>query len=96
MNVKTALKTVLVIAITGMLFSGYLSYMELFHPNGCSDAIVHCSVGEKPAVNLGTLPACVYGFIMYAVVLVVAAPVHKGKKGKADKNEVPKEENLIS
>lgn len=97
MTAKTALKTVLIIAIAGLLFSGYLSYMELFNPNGCSDAIVKCSVGDKPAVNLGTLPACVYGFIMYVIVAIISALGLSGKKQKEVKREEPpKEENPVS
>jgi uncharacterized membrane protein len=70
MKAKTALKTILIISIAGLLFSGYLSYMEIFR-GGCSDAIVKCSVGDKPVVDLGTLPACVYGLIMYLVIFTV-------------------------
>ncbi|PIY95468.1 MAG: hypothetical protein COY66_06755 [Candidatus Kerfeldbacteria bacterium CG_4_10_14_0_8_um_filter_42_10] len=96
MNCKTALKTILAIAVIGVLFSGYLSYMELFNPNGCSDALVKCSVGEKPAVDLGTLPACVYGLIMYTIVLVVAVLGLSGKKEKPVEKTAPQEENPVS
>ena len=70
MPYKQTLQVVLVIAIAGILFSGYLSYYELFVPEGCQDAIVSC--GEKK-VTIATLPACVYGFIMYSIVFTLTA-----------------------
>lgn len=84
MREKTALKIVLIISIAGLLFSGYLSYMEIFR-GGCSDAIVKCSVGDKPVVDLGTLPACVYGLIMYFVIFTVTLLGIKGKKSEPEK-----------
>jgi len=61
MNSKTALKSILVIAIAGLLFSGYLSYSELF--------LRSCPIGG--CVNVLGAPACVYGFVMYLLVFVV-------------------------
>lgn len=63
-----ALKIVLVIAVCGMLFSGYLSYGELF-AGGCSNLVVSCG---KNAFSFASLPACVYGFFMYSVVFIVS------------------------
>ena len=65
----TALKVIMAIAIVGVLFSGYLSYYELFVPAGCSQALVTC--GPNP-VTIANLPACVYGLVMYSVVLVTS------------------------
>ncbi|NYZ75247.1 hypothetical protein H0O03_03225 [Candidatus Micrarchaeota archaeon] len=62
MNAKTALKAILALSIAGMLFSGYLSYSELF-AGAC--AVGGCS-------NVGSVPACVYGFVMYLVVFVLS------------------------
>ncbi|MFA6392146.1 MAG: hypothetical protein WCW66_05400 [Patescibacteria group bacterium] len=90
MTAKTALKTVLIISIAGLLFSGYLSYMEIFR-GGCTDAIVKCSVGDKPVVDLGTLPACVYGLIMYMIIFVVTLLGLKGKKVAVEKTETKPE-----
>lgn len=67
MNPKTALRTILVIGVGGFLFSGYLSYNELF-----AACAVGCPVVPAPGGIFG-LPACVYGFVMYAGVVVVAA-----------------------
>ncbi|MBU2235772.1 hypothetical protein KKA01_01795 [Patescibacteria group bacterium] len=91
MTGKTALKVIFIISIAGLLFSGYLSYMELFQ-NGCEDTIFKCSVGDEPVVDLGALPSCVYGLIMYLVIFIVAGLGLKGKKEKTEKpEEKPKE-----
>jgi hypothetical protein len=68
MSYKQAVLVVFIISIAGLLFSGYLSYYELFVPAGCSAAIINC--GTK-AVSIANLPACVYGFLMYLVIFVV-------------------------
>ncbi len=62
------LKIILILAVAGVLFSGYLSYYELFSPAGCSDAIISC--GDK-GFEIANLPACVYGFFMYLAILVL-------------------------
>ncbi len=62
MKQKTALKIVFIISIFGMLFSGYLSYGELFTGT--------CSVGGCSYV--GPLPTCVYGFVMYLVIFIIS------------------------
>lgn len=90
MPYQKALKIIFVIGIAGMLFSGYLSYYELFVPEGCSEAVVNC--GEKN-VTIATLPACVYGFVMYAIVLGISGfSLWKGGENKA----IPKKEKLES
>lgn len=67
MNQKTSLKIILILSIAGLLFSGYLSYYELFVPSGCAEAVVSC--GQKN-VTIASLPACVYGFFMYLLVFI--------------------------
>ena len=67
MKQLTALKTVLSIAIFGLLFSGYLSYQEFFGQGeeaGCS------ALGATGTI-LG-YPPCAYGFLMYLIILVIA------------------------
>lgn len=86
MKEKTALKVVFIISIAGLLFSGYLSYMELFQ-NGCENAIIKCSVGDEPVVDLGTLPACVYGLVMYLIIFIITGLGLKGKKEVTEKVE---------
>ena len=66
MKKQTALYAVFGIGLFGMLFSGYLSYGELFGS---------CTAGCPSPGEPGTLfgyPACVYGFVMYTIVTVIA------------------------
>ncbi|MBU3935400.1 hypothetical protein KJ909_01880 [Patescibacteria group bacterium] len=74
MNEVKALKTISVIAMAGVLFSGYLSYGELFK-GSCDLTGVSCG-----ANNVGGVPACVYGLVMYIIVLIVSVLGWKGKK----------------
>lgn len=62
MKKQTALKIILIISIAGLLFSGYLSYSELFAKA--------CPLGSCTSVK--GIPACVYGFFMYLVLLIVS------------------------
>jgi len=52
----------MILSIAGMMFSGYLSYSELFRGvcpvGGCSD--------------IWGIPVCVYGFTMYLVVFILS------------------------
>lgn len=66
MKPKLALKSILVISIVGMLFSGYLSYTELF-AGFCGAA----KLGMGACTNVFRIPACVYGFFMYLIVFVI-------------------------
>jgi len=67
---KIALKTIMWLSVAGMLFSGFLSYTELTNRV--------CLMGSCPAI--ATIPACVYGFVMYAVVFVISILGIKSKK----------------
>lgn len=62
MKKNNALKTIFGISIAGMLFSGYLSYTELIK-DVC--ALGGCS-------SIGGIPTCVYGFVMYLLVFIIA------------------------
>jgi len=66
----TALKAIMWLSVAGMIFSGYLSYAEL--------ALQFCAMGSCTAVS--GIPACVYGFVMYAVVFVISILGIKSKK----------------
>ena len=59
----TSLKIILVISILGMIFSGYLSYSELF--GGV------CLL-EGGCTSVAKIPACVYWFVMYLIVFAVS------------------------
>lgn len=69
MKMKSALIAIMIVAIGGIIFSGYLSYYNLFGP-GCHEAIISC--GPKPVEIFG-LPQCVYGFFMYLTVGALSA-----------------------
>ncbi|OGD84738.1 hypothetical protein A2165_03135 [Candidatus Curtissbacteria bacterium RBG_13_40_7] len=76
MSGKTALKIILVISIAGLLFSGFLSYRELFLGD-CDLGFVSCGTKTGPIFGL---PACVYGFVMYLIVFVVSFLGLRSKK----------------
>lgn len=88
MSYKSAVWIIFYISIAGLLFSGYLSYNELFVPGGCGQTVISC--GSKP-VDIAGLPACVYGFIMYLVIFMLTAVSlytnRKVQKAPAEKNE---------
>ena len=61
MEYKTALQAIAILSAAGLLFSGYLSYGELFANSGGTCTLI--------AFSLFGLPSCVYGFLMYALIL---------------------------
>jgi uncharacterized membrane protein len=67
MKKESALKTILAISIAGMLFSGYLSYTELF-AGFCGAS----KLGMGSCSNVFQIPACVYGFFMYLIVFIIS------------------------
>ena len=66
MNSRLALKIILGISVIGILFSGTLTYQELFGSTALS-----CPAPGAPGTVFG-YPACVYGFFMYVVLAVIA------------------------
>jgi len=62
MKPKTSLFITMIISLAGLLFSGYLSYGELFKKS--------CYIGGCSTV--AGVPACVYGFVMYLLVFLVS------------------------
>ena len=74
MKKQVALKTILIISILGLLFSGYLSYGELFAKSCYATAL-----GMGACTNVLNIPACVYGFVMYLVVFVISILGIRGK-----------------
>ena len=66
MKKTTSLKSILIISIAGLLFSGYLSYTELF-AGYCGAA----QLGMGACTNVFQIPACVYGFFMYLIILII-------------------------
>lgn len=72
MSKETALKIILVLSAAGSLFSGYLSYKELFAEN--------CALGCTSAGTIFGLPVCVYGFLMFLIVFLTALLGQTSKK----------------
>jgi uncharacterized membrane protein len=66
MTMRRALQTILTIAVFGLVFSGVLTYRELF-----TAGVAKCPSPGAPGTVFG-YPACVYGFFMYLVITVVA------------------------
>lgn len=66
MSARIALKIILSIASFGTIFSGTLTYQELF-----TKTTLSCPAPGAPGTILG-YPACVYGFFMYLLLVVVA------------------------
>ena len=62
MKKQTSLAIILIISIAGLLFSGYLSYSEIFRKS--------CPLGG--CSNLLGFPVCVYGFIMYLLIFIIS------------------------
>ncbi len=69
------LKVILYISIAGILFSGYLSYTEIFaHFCGAS------SLGLGACSAVFQIPACVYGLCMYIIIFVLSLIGLRSKK----------------
>jgi hypothetical protein len=70
MNSKSVLKIIALISGFGLLFSGYLSYSEIFAQT--------CAIGG--CTNIMSIPACVYGFVMYSIIFVLTIVGLKSKQ----------------
>jgi uncharacterized membrane protein len=58
------LRIMFVLAVMGFLFSGYLTFSRLL--------LQTCPLNEPCAIFLG-LPTCVYGFVMFTLMLIFSA-----------------------
>ena len=67
MTPQRALQFVLALSLFGTMFSGVLTYGELFGSSALS-----CPAPGAPGTVFG-YPACVYGFFMYLAITVIAA-----------------------
>ena len=63
MNTKDIPNYIIVVALAGALFSGWLTFSKLVLGN--------CPLREACAYLLG-LPTCVYGFVLFGTILVLA------------------------
>lgn len=75
MRKELALKIILWISVAGLLFSGYLSYGELFL-KVCTASLL----GMGTCSSVIGIPACVYGFFMYLAVFVISIFGLRSKK----------------
>ena len=75
MKKQTALVTILIISIAGILFSGYLSFTEIFL-KFCGAA----KLGMGTCTNVLRVPACIYGFFMYLIVFIISILGLRSKK----------------
>jgi uncharacterized membrane protein len=75
MTKHKTLKIIMAISLVGILFSGFLSYKELF--GNCDLGVINCGMKKSLVFNL---PACVYGLAMYVVVFIVSFLGYKSKK----------------
>jgi uncharacterized membrane protein len=75
MKKESALKTIFWISVAGMLFSGYLSYTELF-AGFCGAS----QLGMGTCTSVFQIPACVYGFVMYLIVFIISILGLRNKK----------------
>ncbi|MFA6339150.1 MAG: hypothetical protein WCW87_03785 [Candidatus Paceibacterota bacterium] len=67
MKQKLALNIIFLITLFGLVFSGTLTYQELFGTSAAS-----CPSPGAPGTVFG-YPACVYGFFMYLIIVVISA-----------------------
>lgn len=74
MKKQTALKIILIFSIIGILFSGYLSYSELF-----ASSAAFCPTGTC-SQRIASIPVCIYGFIMYLIIFIISILGLKSKK----------------
>ena len=72
MKKQIALKTIFWVSLAGMLFSGYLSYFEIFQQ--------FCGFGGVCSTKILTIPSCVYGFVVYLAIFVISIIGLKSKK----------------
>jgi len=66
MKPHTTIRALFVLSLAGTLFSGVLSYRELF-----GAGLAPCPAPGAPGTILG-YPACVYGFGMFVAMLIVS------------------------
>jgi len=74
MKKQTALKALFWVSLAGALFSGYLSYTEIFQQVCALGALGTCST------TVFSVPSCVYGLVMYLVGLIISILGIKSKK----------------
>jgi uncharacterized membrane protein len=89
MHEKDALTIILALGIAGMLFSGYLTWGEVFAPQlKCLPDAAAPSCGANVGLTeLFGLPVCIYGFAMYTAITLVSGCALFGKKKDGKKRK---------
>ena len=78
-NKERALKIIFWISLAGVLFSGYMVYMETF--KGL------CGLGTcRVDIHIATLPACIYGLVMYLAIMIISCIGIKSKNNGNSNN----------
>ncbi|HZI26898.1 MAG TPA: hypothetical protein VFD64_02010 [Gemmatimonadaceae bacterium] len=80
MRPTRALQFILGLSLFGTIFSGVLSYRELFGHTAMS-----CPAPGAPGTVFG-YPACIYGFFMYVAVAAIATA---GLRGARKQHQAP-------
>lgn len=74
MEKELALRIIFWISLAGLLFSGYLSYGEVF-----KKVCFASELGMGTCTNFIGIPACVFGFFMYLAVFIISGFALKNK-----------------
>jgi hypothetical protein len=77
MKPRLALQCIVALSLFGTMFSGGLTYVELFGESAPS-----CPAPGAPGTVFG-YPACVYGFFMYLAIVVISALGLRGTRDSA-------------
>jgi hypothetical protein len=85
---KTALKIIFAIGIAGLLFSGYLTWGEMFAKPKCEFPAPQTSCGANVGLtSIFGLPVCIYGFFMYLLITCISGYALCGGKKQAGKKK---------
>ena len=85
---KMAMKIIFVLGIAGMLFSGYLTWGEMFAPPKACEFVAAPTCGSNVGLtSIFGLPVCIYGFAMYLLITAISGCAlyckkKENKKGK--------------
>ncbi len=87
MEQAKALKVMFALAVMGFLFSGYLTFSRLIMQT--------CPLNEPCAIFLG-LPTCIYGFVMFSLMLIFSGAGAFLKKASGQKRALIKGNLAVS
>ena len=82
MNAKSGLIWIFGLAFVGSCFSGYLAVSEVFKKV--------CAFGT--CTNVGGLPSCVYGFVVFLAIFIISWGSLYSLKGGDDEGKKAEEE----